>query len=764
MTNSLESDMKMPYEQQTGIEYSASQNTPSSSTSPPNVLQVGHTETNEKNVDSSKNLSEKYRLIALSTSDLIAFTTFDADPVFTFVSPSHKKILGFEEDDLLGKSGLNFIHEEDKDQILGLLLAYIDAKINGTLTDDMLKNPPKLDFRFRDKSNQWHFLRSTVDIVNNELLFVSKDITEQKHMENELHESHELFSKAFRSSPEMISITSMKEGRYIDVNESFLQTSGYRRDEVIGHTSTELNIWADPIDRDKFVQELKDHSSIRNLEIRTRKKNGDIVFVLLSSETIEIKGEPCALTITTNITDRKHTEIELRENEKRLYAIIQGLSIAAFFLGRDHRVIYWNKALEELSGIHANNVIGTADHWKAFYMENRPCMADLLIDGNVNQIEGLYAGNFKKSSLLDESFEATDFFPNLGENGKWLRFAATAIRNLNGDLVGALETLEDVSENKKMEDEIIEKLDTLQKSELSTLNIMEDLQNTITALTTAEIEIREKNKELQEMNRELLSAREELTDLNRDLERKVKERTADVEKLLRQKDEFIGQLGHDLKTPLTPLNILLPIVREQEKDPKLKELLDVVFNNILFMKNLVMKTLALAQLNSPNSKFDLLVNDLSVQVQDMLQMDTALFHEKHVIVENNIPAETMVRSDSLQIKEVFDNLISNAIKYSPEDNIKITLEAKKKDDFVLVSVKDTGIGLEVDQIPHVFDEFYKVDYSRHDLQSTGLGLSICKRIVEKHGGRIWVESPGRGKGSTFFFTLPAAPRKDGPSP
>jgi signal transduction histidine kinase len=75
------------------------------------------------------------------------------------------------------------------------------------------------------------------------------------------------------------------------------------------------------------------------------------------------------------------------------------------------------------------------------------------------------------------------------------------------------------------------------------------------------------------------------------------------------------------------------------------------------------------------------------------------------------------------------------------------------DDFIVVSVKDTGIGLESDQIQHIFDEFYKVDYARHDLQSTGLGLSICKRIVEKHGGRIWVESQGKGKGSTFFFTL-----------
>jgi signal transduction histidine kinase len=83
------------------------------------------------------------------------------------------------------------------------------------------------------------------------------------------------------------------------------------------------------------------------------------------------------------------------------------------------------------------------------------------------------------------------------------------------------------------------------------------------------------------------------------------------------------------------------------------------------------------------------------------------------------------------------------------------------DDLIVVSVKDTGIGLESDQMKHVFEEFFKADSSRHDLESTGLGLPICKRIVEKHGGRMWVESQGKGKGSTFFFTLKPHKRTSG---
>ena len=93
------------------------------------------------------------------------------------------------------------------------------------------------------------------------------------------------------------------------------------------------------------------------------------------------------------------------------------------------------------------------------------------------------------------------------------------------------------------------------------------------------------------------------------------------------------------------------------------------------------------------------------------------------------------------------------MKYSQEGGGTITIDAKKAKDFVTISVTDTGIGMTKNQINHIFEEFYKADESRHDLQSHGLGLSICKNIVEKHGGKIWAESPSIGKGSTFFFTF-----------
>jgi signal transduction histidine kinase len=109
--------------------------------------------------------------------------------------------------------------------------------------------------------------------------------------------------------------------------------------------------------------------------------------------------------------------------------------------------------------------------------------------------------------------------------------------------------------------------------------------------------------------------------------------------------------------------------------------------------------------------------------------------------------------DKTRFEELFENIITNAIKYTKNIKGIITIDAKEEKDSIVISVNDNGIGLTESQMNHIFDEFYKVDQARHDLSSHGLGLSICKRIIEKHGGRIWVESQGLGKGSTFYFTL-----------
>jgi signal transduction histidine kinase len=140
-------------------------------------------------------------------------------------------------------------------------------------------------------------------------------------------------------------------------------------------------------------------------------------------------------------------------------------------------------------------------------------------------------------------------------------------------------------------------------------------------------------------------------------------------------------------------------------------------------------------------------------VENVIEANKLLITDHNVTIENNLTNDITLFADSLRIEELLNNLFNNAIKYT-EQKGNIIIDAKKEDDSILFSIKDNGIGMNTEQMENIFNEFYKADVSRHNFESSGLGMTISKRIVEKHGGKIWVESEGLGKGSTFFFTLP----------
>lgn len=149
--------------------------------------------------------------------------------------------------------------------------------------------------------------------------------------------------------------------------------------------------------------------------------------------------------------EREKAEDALRKNEEKLRNILQGSPIPTFVIDNNHIVTYWNRAVEEYSRIKANDIVGTKQHWKAFYYEERPCMADLLLDERIDDIPQYYPGKYRPSDLIEGAYEAVDYLPRLD---KWLFFTAAPMRDSNGKMVGAVETLQDITETKKAEEQI----------------------------------------------------------------------------------------------------------------------------------------------------------------------------------------------------------------------------------------------------------------------------------------------------------------------
>ena len=143
----------------------------------------------------------------------------------------------------------------------------------------------------------------------------------------------------------------------------------------------------------------------------------------------------------------KETAAEaLKESEEVLKAIINGSPVPKFVVDRNHRVMYWNKALEELTGVSSKEMIGSDGHLRIFYGEERPCLADLAVDDKTEDISQWYPGKSRRSSLVAGAYEVTDLIQIPGKDAKWLRFTAAQIRDSKGSVIGAVETLEDITE------------------------------------------------------------------------------------------------------------------------------------------------------------------------------------------------------------------------------------------------------------------------------------------------------------------------------
>jgi two-component system, cell cycle sensor histidine kinase and response regulator CckA len=234
--------------------------------------------------------------------------------------------------DLMG----TIIHPED----LGLVEAHHARFATASDADAFTQ-----DYRLRDADGLWRWLRSRdvvfargEDGVPTQILGTAEDVTEWKQAQEALRASEEKFSRAFRLSPDSININRLADGVYLDINEGFTRNMGYTREDVLGHSSTsaDLRIWLHDTDRDALVAGLRAQGEVTGLEAAFLRKDGSIVQGLMSARLLEINGEPCILSITRDITERKSSEAERRRLEAELQHIQKLESIGALAGGVAH--------------------------------------------------------------------------------------------------------------------------------------------------------------------------------------------------------------------------------------------------------------------------------------------------------------------------------------------------------------------------------------------------------------------------------------------
>jgi len=564
-------------------------------------------------------------------------------------------------------------------------------------TPHIVKELRELEKYGRLESKQCQIVKTTNNYSDTALIKTEKQSFNKKNMvkQNDLTRIIQGSKMLFDLSPEGIAIID-KNGHFLDANTRMCEWFEYKYNEIIEKNIFEFLfvIKGNEISiKNLFKQDIKDDEVISQ-EIGYVKKNRERIFGMLNISPIIISQNKISgyIIMISDITNIKRAEEEINKLSQFHENIIDNANVWLSVIDPQSRIIIWNKAAENITGYSRDEVIGHNKIWEWLQPEDNQVNVKRNSKLNLKSGENILTENFEKIIIRKDGVKKT-----VSWNSRML------YDNMNNP-IGNIALGQDITERKKYEDKI--------------------------------------NKQ-----------NEELNEINKNLEGIVEERTKQIQHLLRQKDEFINQLSHDLKTPLTPMMVLLPLLREKIQNKKDSESFDVILRNVYFMKDLVNKTIDLAKLNSGIVELEFENLKLDEELKFVISNNQVLFDQNNIKIINKIKKPILVYGDKIRLDEVFNNLITNAIKYSPDKGGKIFIDFKEDEKTITISVKDTGVGMDSEQIECIFDEFYKVDDSRHELDSSGLGLTITKKIVEKHGGKIWVESQGKGKGSTFYFTL-----------
>ncbi|OIR04975.1 phytochrome-like protein cph1 [mine drainage metagenome] len=280
-------------------------------------------------------------------------------------------------------------------------------------------------------TNKIPFVNNAGEIIG--IIGISLDITERKNADLQLRESEERFSAAFHGSPNLISITRLKDGMIIEVNEGYTQLLGYSRAESIGNNTKDLSIWLDPVDRATFIANLEKYGFINNFETKLRCKDGSVVTVLDSARTIKLKGEECILSIIYDITDRKRAEDIIRNSNLYNRSLIEASIDPLVTIGPDGKITDVNKATEDVTGLHREQLIGS--DFSDYFTE--PLQAD---SGYKQVLEKGFVKDYPLT-IRHADGKTTDVLYN-----------ATVYKNQDGNVVGVFAAARDITESKKAEE------------------------------------------------------------------------------------------------------------------------------------------------------------------------------------------------------------------------------------------------------------------------------------------------------------------------
>ena len=759
-----------------------------------------------------------------------AVIVLNRDHVIEDANETFLKEFGGDHENVIGKkcSEVRFNQEESCEDVLCPMADYTLSTLSTSRRE--------YAFRRDGEGVYWEAVYNPLRDEQGEYtrcLISMADLTHRKKLEMNLEKSQKKYKNLFEAAHDAIALFN-GEGQILEGNLSLSRMLGYPHDALAQMKISELAKNASKKILSDHLADLESMGFV-SVEMEFTKKSGSSLPVEASItwEPEEKMFQMMARDISVRkrleasrklYSEKLEQEVEKRTQELRAsqeealrqknYAegIINGSPIPMFVLDGDHQITYWNTACEDLTGCFSEEMIGTDQHWKPFYPEKRPLLADLVIEGDMDSIQRLYEGmHLRKSPVIEGAYEAEHYFPHLGKDGTHLYFNAAPIKDDSGNIQGAIVTYQDFSERVKMTREI-------RRREAFVQNLIENSIDGILA-TDFEGKIVIFNKAIADI---LGYSPDEIIGKMRYPQILSRETTKNIRKafyseaygpegqIINMQIEVLNKQGEPIPVRLSgtllfqkkeevgsvvfmqDLREILRLQKEKEQAERMAAIGQTVAGLAHYIKNILNGLKGGAYvINSAMRKNDMeligngwrmveknidqithIVMDMLVYskerkpqyqpvdpnelVMDVLELMKERAEVSGVSIRHDLdPGLGKVSMERTGIHRSLLNLVSNAIDACTLEGITegrgvVTVKTEKPEGWaVRFQVMDNGTGMTEDTKEKLFTGFF----STKGYKGTGLGLPVTQKIVTEHNGELSFESE-EGEGTTFILLLP----------
>ena len=508
------------------------------------------------------------------------------------------------------------------------------------------------------------------------------EINKKRRVEEALRKSEVRFRTIYENAPVLINAFD-ENGRFVFWNKQCRKTFGWTIDEINAHYDTLALFYPDPAVHDKVMRIISTEPDGRRFtEWHPVTKDGKSLTIMWANFRLP---DGMTFNLGYDITARKQTEEALRKSEERLGTILSTMNIGLILHNPDRTVAWVNQWVRQM--FQHGDPVGRVCY-EFFEGKSSPCDPCAVRDcfetgGEINTVES-----------------------HNQANNHWYSSIAHPIKDNTNQVTQVLESVMDITEHKRAEEELTKYREHLEKL------------------------VEKRTEALQKVNIEYAAANKELK-------------------------EFAYIVSHDLKAPLRAISQLTHWISEDYShlfDDDGKKQMDLILQRVKRMYGLIDGILHYSRIGQIREKeehldMNLLVNEV---IDNIAPPDTV-----RIIFENKLP---VVLKDSTRMEQIFQNLIGNAIKFMDKDEGIIKVGCADEGAFWKFSVSDNGPGIDKRYHDKIFQIFQTLT-PRDERESTGIGLTLVKKIIEFYGGSVWVESEA-GKGSTFVFTLPKTGRRN----